>query len=183
MPKLFLATLLLASSAQAALMEGHTVTLEHLYPVAGYVDETIAANVTVSSGIEGRTFDDAYQVDVCDELIIITQLRSLNWTPSTFNGLHIQDTAGTIAPFSTVFTVFAQSDFQWWNWDNAQTRLTWDDDNIWINWEGMTILGDQRLVLELNAPVTSAPEPSTWALMALGLTALISVSARKARRS
>jgi hypothetical protein len=182
MRTLFLAALLAASSVHAALMEGHTVTLEHLYPVEGRVDETIAANVTVGSGIEGKTFDDAYQIDVCDEFIRIKQLRDITWTQSSFNGLHIQDAAGMIASFSTVFTVFSESDFQLWNFDSAQTRLTWDDDNIWINWEGMSVLNGQALVLELNAPVTSAPEPSTWGLMALGLTALIPAWGRKARR-
>lgn len=161
---------LVSASASAALMEGQTVTLEHLFPTTGQVDETIAANVVVGDGIEGTTADGAYQVDISDRTIVVTELKGLNWTPAAFNGLRIYAPG---VSFFNVFTNLQGTNFQHW----CDGYKTFDAHNIYLNFEALSILEGQTLTLDLNRP-NPIPEPATYALMVAGL---IGLSLRRAR--
>jgi hypothetical protein len=159
------AALLLGASSAQALMVGQAVTLEHV--MNGSVYETLAENVPVSDGIEGQ-LADLYAVDVLDASIRITQINGANWAPADFNGLHLYSAGATFESFCTDY----ETTFQNWKVNNIQ-RITLDARNLWINFESLSILPGQVLVINLNPP-SPVPEPSTTALLAIGGVLLLS---------
>lgn len=89
-----------------------------------------------------------------------------------FNGYHFSDTLGTIDSFTSVLS----------NGSNAlidDSRITFSDDDIWINMSGLSLYGaNNSLTLDFTtaAPI---PEPSTYALMILGLGLIGFISSRR----
>lgn len=162
------AALVVSSSAHAALLDGQPITIEHLYPTLDTPNEVLADSVLVGDGPEAHTFDSIYSVDVADKSVTVTELRGVNWSIAPFNGLHIY------APGVTFFNASTRpfsTDFQHWGVDDQ--RVSFDDHNVWLNFEGMSILAGQHLVIDINNPLPMPiPEPSTAMLLAAGIAAL-----------
>lgn len=166
--RVLLAALFMASSAHAALLEGQPVTIEHLYPTLPAVNEVLADRALVGDGPEAQTFDAIYSVDIADKSVTVTQLRSVNWALAPFNGLHIYAPGVTFFAAST--RPFA-SDFQHWRIDDP--GLSFDEHNLWLNFQGMSILAGEHLTIDINNPQpVPIPEPSTCMLLLAGIAAL-----------
>lgn len=163
-----LASLLLASSAHASLLDGQPVTLEHLFPTVSSLNEMLADGVIVGPGIEGQTFDSLYSVDVADDTITVRQLQGVNWSLAPFNGLHLYAPGVTFTGAATVWNPCVEL-FQ--HWDVDPNRVSFDAHDLWLNFAGLSVLQGEELTILLN-PVLSIPEPTTLALVLAGLAVI-----------
>jgi len=154
---LCVAALLACDRANAGL-EGHTVTVNYLVPNLGTVSET--KTVQVGPGNEATFFDGGLKIDLSDEQIKSRWLFNGILATHAFNGLqfHIDGSFGTFAlasvnPASTSGTLIQ--------------GVSFDNHNIYVNWSGVRLGDIAKFIVDLK--VSPVPEPSTWALFALGL--------------
>jgi len=122
--------------------------------------------------VEGVTFIDVDFSDASLSLVLTTVLGDAMWTPTAFNGLVFDVTAGGPLSF-TGATVNAATTLAGFN--VARVGLT--DNRVTIDWNGLPYVNGTKVVVDFTP---SVPEPATYALMALGLASI--VGARRVRR-
>lgn len=92
-----------------------------------------------------------------------------------FNGWHLFDPTGFAADFKQATVIFSNGGF-------TQSRLTYDDDNLWFDMQGLNAQGTQNqpweVVVSLS-DVSAVPEPGSFALVGTGLAGLIAVARRR----
>lgn len=171
-------TLLLLSSAlmlsfmvpstSSALMQGNTVQYQYLFPdISTNYFNASNGNYLVGPGIEvANAVDSAGTVDISDTNILVDFNKGATFTSSSFNGFRISDIFSSIAAFTAV-TINPITNMAGFSLSN----ITFDADNIWVNWQGLSIDANTIVSLDVNgsAPV---PEPSTLLLLGSGLAGL-----------
>ena len=100
---------------------------------------------------------------------------SSTWGTGAFSGFQIFDVNGTIPAFSSVVingaTNMAGFD---------ASRITFDADNIWVNWQGLDFNTGTIVSLDVNG-VSETPEPTT--MLPVGMAAVGILVSRRRRRS
>ena len=124
--------------------EGKPVDVTYIFPTSSEVYFVEGNDVIVGDGVEvpaSSTHNGYGSVDVSDDRVLITfeWNRARTWTDSSFNGHRISDASGNVSDIVGVDIVQ--------NGNNAgldDSRITFDADNIYINWHGLSFQeGDQ----------------------------------------
>jgi hypothetical protein len=163
-----------AVPAHATVMDGATIRLTYEFPSLGAVWNVNTHDLVVGPGVEISNFpvgDPRTNVDVSDTNIFVTYNSSATWTPAAFNGFHIFDLFGSIPDFTAVSInpITNLTGF-------GDARITFDADNIWVDWNGLSF--DSETIVSLD--VEAVPEPGTLLLLGTGIAGL---AARRRQRS
>lgn len=156
---LALAAAAAAAPASAALLDGQTVKVEYLFPDTNSLYEGPYDYVVGTDG--ARSFFNIASVTLGDTTVQADAFcgGGCSWSSAAFNGIHIFDAFNTVAAFTSV-TLDASTNYAGLD----ASRITFDADNIWINWQGLDANG--HVALNINDGASGAvPEPAAWALM------------------
>lgn len=164
------AAIMVAPLAQAATLDGLTLSAEYFHPDTAtvYPDATTTGPFTVGVGpdavinVEGVT---AITMDFFSNSLAIlfnTTLTNPTWVNSAFNGLRIElQSPGSFTAFSLV------------NSDIGTVSASFDANTLWINWAGASYVEGSALSFDIGydapAPI---PLPAGLPLLALALGGL-----------
>lgn len=176
--KLLLAALLAlaASSAQASLLEGKTINYQYYYPTitSAYPNASNGDHV-VGSGVEVPNIsENVGALDISDTNLYVDYALSGSWNGASFNGFEISDVLGQIDSFAAV-TINAATNLAGFD----ASRISFDADHIWVNWQGLTFTSDTVVSLDIKGG-DKIPEPGSLALVALGLAGASGLLRRRA---
>ncbi len=166
-----LAILLCPVGASATVLDGQTVEYQYLYDtITTLYANADNGNKVVGPGIEVSNISDSRgTMDISDTNLYVDYVDSSSWNAASFNGFRITDILSTIPDFTDV-TINPATNLVGFD----ASRITFDSDHIWVNWESLAF--DESTVVSLDITV---PEPST---LALGVLGLVAVSAYRLRR-
>lgn len=161
--------LLSIGPAQAAFLEGQTLQVTYFNPDLS--TPVSSANVVVGAGTELNDFSLAssgtIDIDILDASIVIRAVINAAFGNVAFEGFRFTDINGTIPAFTGV----------------ASSRVTFDDDNLFINLSDLTILRNDFRTFDItfsDAVVSPVPEPATLGLIAMG-AGLLALGRRRSR--
>ncbi|MDT7519546.1 FxDxF family PEP-CTERM protein [Rhodoferax sp. TBRC 17660] len=171
MKKLAIAAALavLASTANAGVFTGQSVEFQYFYPnlstpYGGASNGTFA----VGAGVEvANVVDGIGTLDISDDGFTAHFTRDGGFSNGSFNGFRITDISGTIGAF-TSFSLVSNTGL------GGTPTLSFDADNLYVNWQGQSFNGGD-VVFSVN--VAPVPEPETYAMMLAGL-GLLGAAAR-----
>ena len=150
-----LATFATATPAAAALLLGETVQLSYIFPDQGTTFE--GPNAVFVNGTNSTTFFGRVIATPGDTSLAITfQGGGGTFNPTSFNGVGLFDGNNSIASF-TAATIASVNNFGF-----DASRISFDADNIFLNFRGLNFDNSSNLTISINGGV---PEPTTWALM------------------
>ncbi|MCP4992458.1 MAG: PEP-CTERM sorting domain-containing protein [Gammaproteobacteria bacterium] len=150
------------SSAHATLL-GEDVRYQHHYSTKGDVTPFYGTHVaTVGAGVE-FIGTDYYDIDLSDTGVYVDFKRAATWGSGAFNGIQLFDINSVIGDF-TSFTLIGT------NMSGLdQSRITFDPDALWVNWNGLSFTTDTYISLTVATDEGSVPVPAPLALIGLGL--------------
>ena len=164
--------------ANAALLMGNTVSFTYLFPTISSVYGSGAnGNYVVGAGVEipnGFCCSFEGALDISDSNILADFHSSSTYNNTSFNGFRITDVNSTIASFTSA-SVNAITNMVGFD----ASRVTFDADNIWVNWQGLNFDANTFVSIDIGGG-TSVPEPTSLALVAAALVAAGTLR-RKAR--
>lgn len=167
-----------AGAAQAALLDGKTVSFTYLFPTISTVYGSPAdGNYVVGAGVEipnGFCCGFEGTLNLSDTNILADFIASTFYTGTSFNGFRISDVNSTIGDFTGV-TINGLTNMVGFD----ASRVTFDANNIWVNWQGLAFNPDTFVSLDINGG-NQVSEPAGIALLALGLLAA-SAAGRRSR--
>jgi len=163
LPALGCVVLLMVTSAQAALLTGQTVQTTFYYPDLSTVYSVGGGpvNSLVGPGVELTTIPGPpyiASIDMSDTSILLTMTYSGTGYVSQFNGWQFSDVNGTIPPIGGASLTT----------DMSGIVLTFDTDNIWLNFSGVTYSPARYARVDL----TAIPEPGVMWLLGGGVMTL-----------
>lgn len=169
----FVATL---GTAHATLLTGKTVSYQYAFPsINSNYGSPADGNYVVGSGVEilnGFCCNFEGQLDFTDAGFKAVFHDEGSYTYSSFNGFRVSDVFGQIASFTSV-TIGTATNMVGFD----ASRISFDHDNIWINWQGLAFNPNTVVAIEVNG-ASDVPEPGVIALMGLALAGL-AVSRRR----
>jgi hypothetical protein len=156
--------LMVAPPAHASLMSGQTVRLTYEFPSIGTIYNGNTHDLLVGAGVEISGFptgDPRTNIDFSDTNIFVTYNSTGTWTGTSFNGFHVFDLNGTIPAFTSVVLNAATTP------NMMPLALTFDADNIWVNWQGISF--DPRTIVSIDVNGGSVPDAGS-SLLLLGMS-------------
>ena len=179
------AVLTMAAAPSYAGFMGTTIHGEYLFPDNGTTFMDLG-DAMVGAGAEfSISFDSTITVDFSDSTIAIDIAGgSTPFTAAAFNGFHFSDTSGLADAITQVSLVTTH------NFAFDASGISFDANNIFLNFQGLDVVPDSSLLLAVNfdgdtpslainsGGGTPVPAPGTFALVSLGVAGL-----RRIRRS
>jgi hypothetical protein len=171
----------IAPSAEAALI-GQTLEVNYYYPdlSSTYAEASfspqsfiVAAGIETIGTVEGVTnlltdFDDNQLIITFD-----TVLQAPSWNTAAFNGLVFALRSGNNLQFASLL-INDQTTVTGFN----DSRTSFTGQTLWLNWNGLSYLDGQKIVLDLGFNNAPMPEPSTLALTLGGMVGVALVGRR-----
>jgi hypothetical protein len=162
------AALALASSAANAGIVGTTVTIDYLFPDSGTVFGSsvvpVPTNPTTLSCAPGgpgvcSAFAENALFTITDNSFTVSEDAGSSYTPAAFNGIEYVDSGIHISgvTLSTNLPGLTAAD------------VGFGPNAVWYNAQGLDFSNASYFV---TLTVTTAPELSTWAMLALGFVGL-----------
>jgi hypothetical protein len=163
-----------ASTASASIV-GETVNVTARFPDSTTVFAN-PGNRVVSGGVEYTlgsfaAYNPSFSVDVTGQSLIIASTGGVAFASADFNGFVLDLTSSTqflsasVDPGSSLLP----------------TSLSFDSDEIFVNFAGLTRLDGFSTTINFTTNAASAvPEPTTWAMMLIGFGA-VGYSMRRGR--
>ena len=150
--------------------------MQYLNPDIDTIYQGFDYDYVVGPSVEvERIVGTQMNVDLSDTTVLFTfDFFAPFSSGGTFNGVHIEDTTGTIADLTSV-TLTANPGttlppgF-------GTSRVTWDADNIYVDFGGLA----PGYLHTVRLDLTAIPEPTTALLLATGLAG---IAAARRRRS
>lgn len=162
------AGLLLASaSAHAALLNGQTVQETWVY--ADLLSNIGSDTAVAGAGVEFSNFlsDGVTSIDFSDTNIRFGFLyNGGSFSTASFNGFETFDLNSTIPDFTSV-SINAATNMAGLD----ASRISFDANHIWVNFQGLSFGTSTVVSLDINTAASAVPEPSTLALLSLGMAA------------
>jgi hypothetical protein len=165
------AAMMTAGAAHAQLSQG-TLGFNYLYPDAG----SVYYSSSFSTSTPETGFNYYFTTSATDHTITTDHFAFASyWNFASFNGFEVYDLNGTIDPFTSV-TIDPISNMAGLD----ASRISFDADHIWVNWNGLSF--DPSTVVRLDVNGGAVPEPASWAMMlgGFGLVGGVLRSRRKA---
>jgi hypothetical protein len=164
--------------AQAApLLLGQTVQYQYLFPciTCNYANAA-SGNYLVGAGVEvPNIVDTRGTLDISDANLYFDFTSASSFTVAEFNGFRIRDIFGFIPSFTGVSINGATNMVGF-----DATRITFDADNIWVNWTGLAFNANTVVSLDLRGGGgQTVPDPgSSLLLLGFGLLGLRALKTR-----
>lgn len=169
-----------ATSAHAGFV-GRTLDATYYYPdlFTPYdaLNQAIATPKTFTVGIpvivetvvavEGVTFIDVDFTDTTLSFNFTTSLINPTWATTPFNGLVFNRLAGSALSLGSA-SIDPSSNFAGF----GASRVGFTDDQLTINWNGLSYVTGTSLLINFTSAPASVPEPGSLALMGVALGAL-----------
>ena len=183
--KLILAVLalVLGNAAQATLLNEKVVGFQAYFPnmAAPYgtpgdgLGEASNGNHLVGDGIEVANIGDGLGwLDISDTNLLIRFSYDTYYYTADFLGFRVFDVFNTIAAISDIVINPATNML---NFD--MSRVTFDADNIWINFQGLEFTSDTIVSLDIIGGQQEIPEPGTLALLGFALLGMAGALRRR----
>jgi len=163
------AAIFTAGAANAQLSQG-PLGFNYIFPDTGsiYYSSSFSTS-TPETGFE------YFQTSATDHSITTSNfIFDSYWTPAAFNGFEVYDLDGTIDAITSV-TIDPISNMAGLD----MSRISFDADHIWVNWNGLSFTPGTVVKLNVNGAV---PETASWALM-LGGFGLVGGALRRRKAS
>ena len=166
---------LAVTAAEAATLDGLTLSVEYLHPDTSSVYIGSSGPFTVGTGVDA-TINVEGVTDILLDFAANTLTVTLNtvltmptWNATTFNGLHVMlGSGGSFTGFSLVSS------------DIAPVTTSFDPDELFINWAGASYLNGNTLSFDIGyAAPAAVPLPAGLPLMAAGVGALAVLGRRR----
>jgi Ca2+-binding RTX toxin-like protein len=132
---------------------GKNIDVKYLIPDPSSVFDF--RSVTVGNGVEVSGLVGDFSIDISSNEIYVDYASIFSWGPAAFNGIAVTDATNNVDTIEgvTLDTNIAGLD---------ASDITWDGDNIWVNWGGT--FGDDnsylRIVVDfVDVPVVHKPDP------------------------
>jgi hypothetical protein len=155
-------------SAMAMPLMGSTLNYAYYYPAWGtpYGGSPDAnGNFVVGPGDEIYSITDAMgHMNVTADQIIVEFRHSSTIGAAAFNGWVLTDILGTVDRFASV-TIDAATDLIGLD----ASRLSFTDDTIALNWQGLSFDAGTRVVLNVSTSPNPVPEPGSLPLLGAAL--------------
>ncbi|WP_298235316.1 PEP-CTERM sorting domain-containing protein [uncultured Azohydromonas sp.] len=155
-------------SAMAAPLMGSVLNYQYYYPDSGtsYAGTPdVNSNFIVGPDAEFYTLTDAIgSMDVTADQVIVDFSHSGTFGPATFNGWVLTDIFSNIDRFASV-TIDAATNMVGLD----ASRLSFTDDTIALNWQGLAFDADTRVVLNVSTSPFPVPEPGSLPLLGAAL--------------
>jgi hypothetical protein len=105
----------------------------------------LSKNITVGTGTEGDMYGNYAQLNFTDNQIIVDYSGSASWSTATFNGFHVVDSLNQLSNITNV-TLDSTSNMV----GLVGSRVTFDSNNIWVNWNGLPFNANTLVVLDVT---------------------------------
>jgi hypothetical protein len=162
-------------NVSATLLDGKTINYQYYSPdlSSPYADAgngiyVVGSGVEITNICNGAYFNSIPYygtIDISDSNIYVDFITDAYFDPVPFNGFQIKDIMGNIDPFTSV-SINPVTNMGGLNLNH----ITFDNDNIWVNLQGLQFTSDTIVSLDITS--TSVPEPTTMLLLGLGLIGL-----------
>ncbi|WP_227815600.1 PEP-CTERM sorting domain-containing protein [Nitrogeniibacter aestuarii] len=161
--------------AHANLFNGKELNFAINYPAMdSTTSEVLNGTYLVGPGTEINVPGVAF-IDFSDTNLLGIYGSSFTFASHPFVGYVFSDANGDIDSFASVainpLTSVAGFD---------ASRITFDDDHIWVNMTGLTVQAGDALSFDVSA-VAAVPEPETYAMFLAGLGLIGGVARRRFR--
>ena len=166
-----------ANTANAQDLNGQAVRVSQNYPTMSAIFTNGGTQTVTSSG--ATYFAQDVNIQVKPSQVVFTFTGSTSFVNSDFNGYQIAEVGVSPVTFTSV-TLDAASTVAGFD----SSRITFDANNIFANFRGLTYTVGQNVTLNLGfAPAVSAvPEPGEWATMGMAGAGLCGLMVRARRK-
>jgi hypothetical protein len=161
-----------SSTNASAGLTGNVISGSYNYPSVGTNDPEIGFSVdpfTVDGTVE-TIMGGFADVNFNDDSLVITQISEIFFGAATFNGPAFSIVSGN--PFSSITSVSYPTD------EPVSAFLSGGD--LYVNFAGTHLVSGDTVTVDFSSSVVT-PEPSTWAMMAVGFAGLGYAGYRRAR--